>query len=218
MYHIHTAWTNTTNKSAAGGALCAQAAGHYDPNLACGYTSTECTQLGRQSAAAYNCTPAVYSAGQYSQCQIGDLSGKFGKTYGTNNVFTQSATIPYDVQPPYPANFLAANAISTAWSSVVFHCSDNTRLVCAKLLLVASGAPSVCSFPTVLDAVTLNDKVNTQAVIIKHEVFGLITLSVLTFALFLGILTYFIVLYCQRKGKELEREKLIEEPSRIEII
>ena len=210
MYHVHTAWTNKTSNSAAGGALCAQAAGHYDPNLACGYTSTKCTILGRQSAATYNCTPAVYNAGQYSQCQVGDLSGKFGKTYGINNVFTQPASIPYDVQPSYPANFLAANAISTAWSSVVFHCSDNTRLVCAKFQLVASGSPSVCSFPAVLDPIVLFDEANYQLAVINKETNGQIVLTSLFFPGLAVVLVALLVCYIQRRRAKLEvNEKVI---------
>jgi hypothetical protein len=52
-----------------------------------------------------------------------------------------------DYQPAYAANYLTSDAISSPWSSIVFHCSTGARLLCAKFELIESSQTSVCKFP-----------------------------------------------------------------------
>lgn len=150
--------------------------GHYDPNLACGYESKYCTALDRPIA-NYSCTPAKYKDGRLESCQIGDLSGKFDLAKGPI-VFSQS--LLRDYQPPYASNFLAPNKNKDVWSSIVFHCSDEKRLVCAKFKLITDTTQSLCSFPPSSTSViqTLQSKV-------KRGNTNLIVLGVAMFAFFI---------------------------------
>lgn len=208
MYHIHTSWNNATSTSAAGPALCGSSVcgPHYDPNLACGYKSSACNALAlvRSQGSAYNCTPGNHNQGQYALCQVGDLSGKFGiATAGGSNglVFSQSSFI-YDYQPAYVANYLQNSSYSTMWSSIVFHCSTNARLVCAKFQLVAAGQSSPCSFPEtsadILSSLTATNNYN-KAVLSKAAI-GLIILGVFV-VVFITIGFVLLGFYCYTKGK-----------------
>lgn len=199
MYHIHTSWNNLQKNSAVGGNDCsgANTGLHYDPNLACGYTSASCTLLGRTSAASYNCTPASNAAGQYSQCQIGDLSGKFGIAKPTGSLLYQQLTPLYDYQPPYVANYLkAGSAGSSMFSSIVFHCNNAaaSRLICAKFQLVPAGQSSVCPFPaTTADAMaTLSSDLSYNKAVVSKAVIAIIVLAVFLFVslLIVGILAF----------------------------
>ena len=200
MYHIHTSW-NTTKNSAAGPDKCGSkvTALHYDPNLACGYTADACTKLGRTSA-SYNCTPAVYGAGLYSQCQVGDISGKFGTVKPVNGIMQQLTPL-MDYQPPYAANYLVGTALSQFFSSVVFHCPvGGTKLICAKLQLVPAGQSSICPFPQTsydYEAGLSSDLETSKAVVKKTEI-AIIILAVAVFCLFviIGVLT---AIMCRNK-------------------
>lgn len=206
MYHIHTKWTNTTSNSAAGSTLCGPtvAGPHYDPNLACGYSSASCTALGR-TPASYNCTKQAYNAGNYAQCQVGDLSGKFGIVYGVNNVYSQAASVVYDFQPPYAANFLVANAISSAWSSIVFHCNDGSRQVCAKFKLIPSGSSSACtSFASVL----ATSSGSTGKTVVEKEAIAIIVLAVFAFVFFVLFVTFATCFSISQRGTKSELEAL----------
>jgi hypothetical protein len=79
-------------------------------------------------------------------CEVGDLSGKFGRQYDTagNRLFSSKGTL-VDYQPPYNANYADANEVSNMWTSVVFHCGkDASRLVCGKITVSPPTAiPSV---------------------------------------------------------------------------
>lgn len=147
-YHIHSYWVSS-NDSAAGATLCgaSNTGGHYDPNLACGYSSTACELLNRSSSSSYKCNHEDYMNGKYQFCQIGDLSGKFGKAMPTSSdlVFQESLLIDYS--PPYISNYLQDDSISSMWSSIVFHCSDNTRLLCAKFKVVSGVHWGNCILP-----------------------------------------------------------------------
>lgn len=187
MYHIHTSWNNLKKNSAVGGNDCgaANCGPHYDPNLACGFTSASCTLLGRTSASSYNCTPATNSAGQYSQCHVGDLSGKFGIAKLAGGLLYQQLTPLNDYQPPYVANYLkASSASSDMFSSIVFHCNaGGARLVCAKFQHVPAGQSSVCPFPaTTADvmAALSSDLSYNKAVVNKAEI-AIIILAVFLF-------------------------------------
>ena len=98
--HIHSYWTDVERSSTTS---CADAGGHYDPYLACGTSSEEkagaCVQLSRTVAQNYTyaCSAANYAAGYYNLCEVGDLSGKFGRAMPTAGslVFKVKATLTW---------------------------------------------------------------------------------------------------------------------------
>jgi hypothetical protein len=172
---------------------------HYDPNLACSYVADACTSLGR-TPASYNCTPAVYSAGLYSQCEVGDLSGKFGTVKPVNGIMQQLTPL-MDYQPPYAANYLVGTALSKFFSSVVFHCpSGGTRLICAKLQLVPAGQSSICPFPQT--SYDLSSDLETSKAVVKKTEIAIIILAVAVFCLFviIGVLT--AIMCCNKRPNE----------------
>ena len=157
-YHLHTSWnTDDGRNSGLGSTDCGSTVtgGHYDPNLACSASSEEasglCTTLSRTSTLGYtyNCSTSVYNAGIYGQCEVGDLSGKFGIVYPTSNYrFVQPFAAHTDYQPPYIYNYLKNDNVAKMFSSIVFHCVDSskTRLVCALLEEMEDGG--VCGTPS----------------------------------------------------------------------
>ena len=159
-YHLHTSWKLSSVNSAQGGGACGSGntGGHYDPNFACSGVTPQCTMLNRTSPKyIYNCNPSSYSNGEYSACEIGDLSGKFGLSQPSglfaNGKFAQYSPL-IDVTPPYANQYMQATTsnfpISATWSSLVFHCGvDKSRFLCAKLQLVTDVTSSVCTFPPV---------------------------------------------------------------------
>lgn len=147
LYHIHSYWSNSSYDSSN---ICGSGStgtqGHYDPYLACSTTSQNyaeslCSKLGRVPATYnYNCTSTVYSSGRIAQCEVGDLSGKFGPmmpSSTTNLTFSSNGVI--DVNPP-PAQYHAnTDLVSLApWESIVFHCKvpgiSPPRLFCGRLV------------------------------------------------------------------------------------
>ncbi len=147
LYHIHSYWSNSSYDSSN---ICGTGStgtqGHYDPYLACSTTSQNyaeslCSKLGRTPANYnYNCSSTVYSSGKIAQCEVGDLSGKFGPMMPvtpTNLTFISDRII--DVNPP-PAQYYAdTDLVSLApWESIVFHCkvpgASPPRLFCGRLV------------------------------------------------------------------------------------
>jgi hypothetical protein len=155
-YHIHSYWTDDTTSSATLGA-CASTytGGHYDPNLACSGSSQDiaglCVDINRTAALGYtySCSPSNYADGHYALCEVGDISGKFGRAYAsTGKIFSSGGEI-VDYQPPYNANYQASDAVSKQWTSIVFHCGqDSSRLVCGKLFGVDAPTPSPSLAPS----------------------------------------------------------------------
>uniref|UniRef100_A0A7S4DBL7 Superoxide dismutase copper/zinc binding domain-containing protein n=1 Tax=Heterosigma akashiwo TaxID=2829 RepID=A0A7S4DBL7_HETAK len=139
-YHIHSYWTDdSTDSSYETGCGSTYTGGHYDPNLACGGASQDagglCGQLNRTST-SYTCNSEQYSAGNYSICEVGDLSGKFGKVYPSDDdddifQFNLDEEI-IDPLAPYPINYNSELGFSKPWTSIVWHCSSGDRLICAK--------------------------------------------------------------------------------------
>ena len=134
-WHIHSYWNNYSSDSSSH-TFCSSSytGGHYDPNLACGPSSQEsaglCAKLGRISSNGYvyHCNTTNFALGKYGSCEVGDLSGKFGRVYpakDSNQVFAFQSSIDY--LPPYVADY------GISWYSVVFHCFDGSRLLCAKI-------------------------------------------------------------------------------------
>lgn len=138
--HLHNFWTDSANSSTT---TCAAAGSHYDPFLACGPSSDNgaklCTTLGRTAAQGYTygCSATSFAAGYYSSCEVGDLSGKFGRMMpvglGKSLLFKGENVDPF---PPLVVDYNAADVVSgSQWASIVVHCpADNSRLVCAQLI------------------------------------------------------------------------------------
>lgn len=178
LYHIHSYWTNSSYDSSN---ICGSGTtgpqGHYDPYLACSTTSQSygdslCAKLDRvPSSYSYNCTNSVYSSGRVAQCEVGDLSGKFGpmiSVSSTNLTFISNGII--DVNPPPAVYYANTDTVSVApWESIVFHCKvpgiSAPRLFCARLVYqdstpssnddddVKSPSPSTSAASTVLTSI-----------------------------------------------------------------
>jgi hypothetical protein len=135
--------------------FCAQ--GHFDPNLACSEKSQShsdnCALLNRTAATdyTYTCTAAAGGVTTYSNptgnCEVGDLSGKFGKITLPSNKKATASAILTDFLPPYALNYDLNTAISTGWYSMVFHCGDQsgTRIACGDFQ-VTDGTTNKCNF------------------------------------------------------------------------
>lgn len=164
-YHVHSNWVNSSTTSDLGSVFCGPAytGYHYDPTMACsstsenqgtttGYNSDNCQKIGRYATASpaytYGCSTTVYGQGDYSQCELGDLSGKMGMAFpSSGRIFDQSQTLE-DVIPVYSYNYMQDSLSSSphtafSWASIVFHCkSGGTRLFCAKFEDVSSSSSS----------------------------------------------------------------------------
>jgi len=166
-YHVHSNWVNDSTTSDLGSVYCGPAytGYHYDPTMACsstsenqgtttGYNSDNCQKIGRYATASpaytYGCSTTVYGEGDYSQCELGDLSGKLGLAFPTTGrIFDQSQTLQ-DLIPVHSYNYMknsGGNSPHTAfsWASIVFHCkSGGARLFCAKFEDTSSYSDSSC--------------------------------------------------------------------------
>jgi hypothetical protein len=148
-YAVFSYW-NSSTLNGAGDTFCSESNTglHYDPTFACStYSqgrSTDCAELGRTVADGYkyNCTTAVYSAGDFDQCEIGDLSSKFG-TIGASTTRDDtyaygadySLPLTYDYWKLFEADYQKATTDSGMWSSIGIGCNGgSTRLLCAKLV------------------------------------------------------------------------------------
>lgn len=162
-YHVHSNWVNASTSSDLGSVFCGPAytGYHYDPTMACsstsenqgtttGYNSDNCLKIGRYATASpaytYGCSTAVYGQGDYSQCELGDLSGKLGLAFpSSGRIFDQSKTLQ-DVMPVNSYNYMEDSRSSSphtafSWASIVFHCkSGGTRLFCAKFEEISSSS------------------------------------------------------------------------------
>jgi hypothetical protein len=187
-YHVHSNWVNSSTTSDLGSVFCGPAytGYHYDPTMACsstsenqgtttGYNSNNCQKIGRYSTASpaytYGCSTAVYEQGDYSQCELGDLSGKLGMAFpSSGRIFDQSTTLQ-DVIPVHSYNYLEDSRSSSphtafSWASIVFHCkSGGTRLFCAKFEEISSGDSSCGKKPSSSDSGDGDDDRDEKAVI-----------------------------------------------------
>lgn len=139
-YHIHSNWDeNDENSAFFGDCGSDQTGGHYDPFLACGPATSntaECTALGR-TRNDYMCDAAKYADGEYQLCEVGDLSGKFGKMMPESAAdLTFKDEVILDHLGPLQANYdVTEEGIRKSWLSIVFHCTtDYSRQFCAKFL------------------------------------------------------------------------------------
>ena len=206
-YHLHTFWPNSAKNSAATSLECGKTGLHYDPYLACGYLSPNCTALGRVNG--YTCTPSIFSSGQYAKCQVGDTSGKFGNALPTSGLKFQQLTPLNDNQPPVAANYLVGTSRTSTFASVVFHCQKSkARLLCAKLVLVPAGQPSVCPFPKTSAEVTAQltsdldqrtSDLNKNKDMVMKAAIGLIILAIVIFILLIITIVLTAKLCCKKK-------------------
>jgi hypothetical protein len=220
LWHIHTDWNKAGGSSSKSGvdAACSQSntGNHYDPLLACGPASqgqifpttgggSFCSKLGRTSTSppwVYPCDKATYQAGQYSNCEVGDLSGKFGNIVPVDG---QSKAVNSDVfidpNSPFNYNYGAGGSSATGtgsmdlslpWNSIVFHkSSDKSRFFCALLLKDNSGK-SPCDDgmafgppPTAPVAkTTTSDDTYTQKDLMKWVIISIILTIVLNVVLY----------------------------------
>ena len=111
--------------------------GHYDPGLACGCKTGNplCKTLAVPGSSAsqygvnttgdcetYQCNPEVYQENP-AVCELGDLSGKYGKLDVDEKAGTVNETV-----------LRVANIPSSLIKgmSIVVHCNDGTRAFCAS--------------------------------------------------------------------------------------
>ena len=150
-YHIHSYWTNSS-MSTYGANSCgaSQTSAHYDPNFACSpYSQYEtaptllCGKLFRTSPHyQYTCNSTVFGSGKLDNCEVGDLSGKFGPSMGVKQIYAApGGAVLVDPLPPRVADYRSSKMLITnftaPWQSIVFHCNDGettppVRLFCAK--------------------------------------------------------------------------------------
>ena len=151
-YHIHNEWSNPKSSIGLNGEECALdiAGNHYDPYFACGPASAARTLSDGQPDFCFNlnrpredyiCRPDVYNGGstfgQLDQCEVGDLSGKYGAIPINKGEATDS--IQDDPLPALASQFVdntnpKRRSSFDEWSSIVFHRgSDGSRFLCAQL-------------------------------------------------------------------------------------
>ena len=205
-YHIHTSWTDSRKNSAATSLECSKTGLHYDPYLACGYLSSDCTALKRNTTKGYTCTPPIYNSGQYAKCQVGDTSGKFGNAVATSGLKFEQLSPLYDYHPPVAANYLVGTSRTSTFSSVVFHCpGTNARLLCAKLNLIPAGQSSVCSFPGApVDATAqVQSDLDKSKDMVYKATIAFIILAIIAFILLLTTIILSAQLCCKKKSPAL---------------
>jgi hypothetical protein len=86
--------------------------------------------------AAYACSPTIFNAQPY-KCEVGDLSGKFGRISFSDGTLRTQNKYMEDVLPPMDADFQENAGNADKWSSFIIHC-DAPRVVCAKFTKVNS--------------------------------------------------------------------------------
>jgi len=119
-WHIHDKWAHGDILAAAGAVDCgiANTAGHYDPGSACGPASgnADCGKCGLLST-NYDCQ---FGSDPYS-CEVGDFSAKYGR-------------LPVSTQPLEVSSDFVPNLALLLGKSMVMHCGDGSRAVCAKIV------------------------------------------------------------------------------------
>ena len=149
-WHLHSGKVGEGASDASQGPALAcgpdQTAGHYDPWLKCGPASTAplCDDVSDDSTPCCFKKPSDdYCANQnIGTCEVGDLSGLFGKLDVVNNQGSVKATgLCPDCVSDYSPKSTAVDGTASynTWASLVFHgTKDNpeTRILCADIKLV----------------------------------------------------------------------------------
>lgn len=213
LIQVHTKWDSINTNSSSGPVNCgiSVTGGQYDPNLACGYNSLPCAVLNR-TISGYNCNSSNYRRGNYGQCRVGDISGKFGTALPSQpNVFLRESSFQ-DYQPPYISDYAHSNKLTGMWSSVVFRCLDNTRLVCAKLNIVHTGSSSVCPFSSPSNQSINYSGTKSTGFSNRRENLTIISLSaaLMVTGCLLALITGSLVSYaCHRRSKTVPNQSAI---------
>ena len=204
-YRLSANWTRTTN-SALGPFACGNSVtgSPYDPNLACsaGRDNPQCVALRRTPPDLYfySCNPNTY-LNQYGSCDVGDLSGKFGAAMQTVIMSLPGASIKIntfvsngnliDYQPPYESQYMNPSPYHNIWSSLVVGCrSDNSILLCAKLLLIPPNTYSVCGFQA---TVVKNYSANDSSLLALNAEQTAICVIAIVFFVYMAITVYFFI-------------------------
>lgn len=138
-WHIHDLWTH----GATGGLGTDSCGGtytglHYDPMWACGPFSgslpatCDPDQFCDGKKAAYSCNSTTFAADR-SKCEVGDMSGRYGKMQLSEGKGFFSFNKEDNLLPPFE---------KLNGKSIVFHCNGK-RAMCAKLVAarVENNAP-----------------------------------------------------------------------------
>jgi hypothetical protein len=139
-YHLHQQWTLVDADYAIGATACGSSStgGHYDPFLGCGpatgVPADQCMAIGK-SFDLYSCSPQVYESGAFSECEVGDLSAKYGPMQVLDEGVA-SASVGLDPFPALNAHYAAERTLAFSaaqFASIVFH-NGSTRVLCGKLM------------------------------------------------------------------------------------
>ena len=211
-YHIHKDWQSTDGASTT---QCGPSftGGHYDPNFACGpasaYASSMCSTMGR-STSDYNCLATGFGSGNFSSCELGDLSGKFGYAMPNNDLVIATSTL-HDPTGPYVANY--DDNTDDAWYSIVWHCkgSNDARFLCAKLS--SDNNPQITSFCTANGGYDDNSAEDDSDYVVSYSytkaqlVEAIIISIVLSIAL--TLICYASSVFCAKKEEPAKNQTII---------
>jgi hypothetical protein len=148
-WHLHSGKIGSGPYAASNGSATACGAnftaGHYDPMLKCGSASTAplCGNSTNEPPCCYKKPASDYcSIKNIGSCEIGDLSGLYGKV----NITSKSGELhakglcPDCIKHYMPkASAVDKTAVYNTWASVVFHGSNvsaGDRVLCADVKLV----------------------------------------------------------------------------------
>lgn len=107
---------------------CAATSGHYDPLFGCGPAST--LQACADTNNVQPCCDAKPATGYCvtSPCEVGDLSGLFGKI-DVNKPYDSNEYTGYDIRDEFLDGVVVAY---NTWASIVFHGQDGKRVLCGN--------------------------------------------------------------------------------------
>jgi hypothetical protein len=150
-YHLHQQWTSVDSDVGFSAIDCGPnvTGGHYDPFFGCGpatgVPSEQCIAIGKPTE-AYECSVATYRAGNYSKCEVGDLSGKYGPIPVSAATGVATVTVDADPFPAHRAHYAgdrrAATFSAETFASIVFHNNGSPRVLCGRLALAGGSSSS----------------------------------------------------------------------------
>jgi len=199
-YRLHSYWVSTQQSAAA--QLCTHTftGGTYDPFYACSPSSsninTACTLMKMSYAKGYiyYCNATTFSTGQYTNCELGDISGKFGQVYSTqgDGVFTGGPFADYF--PPQVSDYRSGDEL---WASIVFHCGYGNQPIACASLSSKNLSPCFSGFAAMsFSALNANQSPTTDY---SKAAFTLsVALSILS-SMSLGFVIGGVIMYCIRK-------------------
>lgn len=185
-------------------------------------TTSQCKALGRTTESTpvyqYPCNAINFADGKYYECEVGDLSGKFGdikplagvSNFGNENL-REDPLPPYDVDYDLPA---ADSLLSHAWKSIVFHKITGERFFCAKLNEVDTSACDVAGlYRTALEPTaqptTQGPTLYTEDDVKKWVIYSIIGTIILNVALYFicGLLD---CLTCRNRKTVIKKKTIVK--------